>query len=135
VSISERIAAETNTAAALGDVVVLCAQEEVRDVIAYWLRHAPVRAFVADDGYHANRILQTLDSGVLITDRMIPPWPGLDTFMSIRARHPGLQIVFVDNGSNSDRILARVTGGATLLSRPLTRNAVIDVVSARKSHP
>jgi CheY-like chemotaxis protein len=115
------------------DVVILCAQEEVRDVLAYWFRSLPVETTVADDGYQASRVLENAQAALLVTDRVIPPWPGLATFMGLRARFPKLRIAFVENGNSADWILARVTGAGFLLSRPLTRQAVVDVLTQHQA--
>ena len=116
-----------------GDVIILCAEEEVRDVIAYWLTSQPARTFVADDGYHAARILNDGPCRWLVTDRVLPPWPGLDAFLDLRADHPRLRIAFVENGNLHDGILARVTGATALLKRPLTRQTVIDALAEPQS--
>ena len=116
-----------------GDVIILCAEEEVRDVIAYWLTSLPARTFVADDGYHAARILNDRSCQWLVTDRVLPPWPGLDTFLDLRADHPHLRIAFVESGNIHDGILARVTGATALLKRPLTRQTVIDALAEPQS--
>lgn len=115
-----------------GDVVVLCAEEEVRDVIDYWLSSLPARTVVAKDGYHAAKIMQG-GCRLLITDRVLPPWPGLDTFLTLRARHPCLRIAFVESGNLHDDILARVTGASLVLKRPLTRRAVIDGLASTEA--
>lgn len=115
------------------DVVILCAEEEVRDVIAYWLSTLPVRAFVAENGYQASEKLRDPACGLLITDRVLPPWPGLDVFIELRERNPNLQIAVVDNGSLNDQILASLTGANVLLPRPLTRQAVIDALARVES--
>jgi DNA-binding response OmpR family regulator len=112
-----------------GDVIILCVEEEVRDVIAYWLTSRPARTFVADDGYHAARILNGGLCRWLVTDRVLPPWPGLDTFLTLRAAHPNLRIAFVESDNIHDGILARVTGATTLLARPLTRQTLIDALA------
>jgi DNA-binding response OmpR family regulator len=84
---------------------------------------------VADDGYHAARIINDGPCRWLVTDRVLPPWPGLDTFLDLRADHPHLRIAFVENGNLHDGILARVTGATALLKRPLTRQTVIDALA------
>jgi hypothetical protein len=63
---------------------------------------------------------------LLITDRVLPPWPGLDTFRQLRAANPRLRIAFVDNGNADTWILARVTGATIRLPQPLTRRAVVE---------
>lgn len=110
------------------DIVVLCAEEEVRDVIGYWLSAQPVKVAVAADGHEAARALKQ-GARWLITDRVLPPWPGLDDFISLRGEYPDLQVVFVESGNLHDGILARVTGASALLPRPLTRQAVNRAIS------
>lgn len=111
-----------------GDIVVLCANEELRDAIAYWLSSQAAKTVIADDGYHAAKVLQ---NGCLwlVTDRVLPPWPGLDNFLSLRSTHPQLRIAFIENGNLDDRILARVTGASVLLRRPLSRKTVSDALA------
>jgi DNA-binding response OmpR family regulator len=111
-----------------GDIVILCAEEELRDAIAYWLSSRPAKAVVADDGYHAAKVLQN-GCQWLVTDRVLPPWPGLDNFLTLRSTHPHLRIAFIENGNLDDRILARVTGADVLLRRPLSRKTVSDALA------
>jgi DNA-binding NtrC family response regulator len=106
-------------------VVVLCAEEATRDVIGYWFSALPVRTFVTSDGHEANRLLADATCRLLVTDRVLPPWPGLKTFIHLREDNPNLRIAYVDDGSPNGAMLARVTGARTVLSKPLTREAVI----------
>jgi DNA-binding NtrC family response regulator len=109
-------------------VVVLCAEEELRDVLTYWFTSLPVRTVVAADGYEANKALKHIASGLIVTDRVLPPWPGLATFRDIRVANPRLRIAFVDDGSPDAAILARVTGATVVLQRPLTRQKVVEAL-------
>lgn len=120
---------------AVGDVVILCGEEEVRDVIAYWFTSLPAPTVVADDGHHANRILRERNCRLLVTDRVLPPWPGLDTFRSLRDRNPRLRVAYVDNGNIHDRILAGVVGATDYFSRPLTRRALIEALIRTDAAP
>ena len=106
-------------------VVILCAQEDLRDVIAYWFGSLPVVTSVAADGYDASKSLQGISDGLLITDRILPPWPGLDTFMQLRADNPRLRIAIIEDGTPNARILARLTGATAVLHRPLKRQQVL----------
>ncbi|MDI1346392.1 MAG: hypothetical protein PSV22_20175 [Pseudolabrys sp.] len=110
-----------------GEIVILCAEEEVRDVLAYWLGGSAC-AVVADDGYHAAKLLRN-GCRWLVTDRVLPPWPGLDTLIALRSNHPQLRIAFVESGNIHDGILARVTGATMLLQRPLTRQAISEALA------
>ena len=108
-------------------VVIVCAEEDVRDVVAHWLRLNGMDVVVAADGRQAARALKR-GSAWLITDRVLPPWPGLDPFLDLRSRYPKLNIIFIEGANVHDTILARVTGAGATLSRPLTRQAVVDAL-------
>jgi DNA-binding response OmpR family regulator len=109
-------------------VVILCAQEELRDVITYWFTSLSIRTYPTTDGYEAARILKTTTVGLLITDRVLPPWPGLDTFRQLQSANPRLRIAFVDDGSREGVILARITGATVVLTRPLSRRQVVEAL-------
>lgn len=117
------------------DAVILCADEGARGALAHWFASLPVHATVADDGYHASRLLQDRAYRLLITDRLLPPWPGLETFRALRERNPNLRIAFVESGSLDDRILARITGVTDFLPRPLKRDALIDMLTQKVPAP
>jgi DNA-binding response OmpR family regulator len=109
----------------LPTVVILCADRELREAIAYWFTSLSIPTFNTADGYEANVVLKAVDSGLLITDRMLPPWPGLDTFKQLTAANPRLRIAFVDDGSRNAAVLARLTGAHTILTRPLSAREVL----------
>ena len=109
-------------------VVILCAEEAVRAAIAYWATVMPVQTVVAEDGYQANRALRNSDCRLLVTDRVLPPWPGLDRFRDLRERIPALRIAFVEGVSHQDVSLARVAGVTHVIPRPLRRQAVVDAI-------
>jgi DNA-binding response OmpR family regulator len=110
------------------NVVILCADEATRAAIAYWSTPLPVRTLVAEDGYHANCILRAGGCRVMVTDRVLPPWPGLPTFRQLRDRNPRLRIAFVEAASKDEVALARVIGATDVLLRPLRRQAVVDTI-------
>jgi DNA-binding response OmpR family regulator len=114
-----------------GLVVILCGEEEVRDVLAYWLTALPVPTIVTADGRHADQILRDNPCKLLVTDRILPPWPGLETFRKLRDDNPQLRIAFVESGNLDERILARIVGVTDCLQRPLSRKAVIDTLIGR----
>lgn len=106
-------------------VVVLSSEEELRDVVVYWLQPLSVTAVAAADGYEANRVLRNVGAGLLITDRLLPPWPGLGTFRQLQSANPRLRIAYIDDGSWDGPILARLTGATVVLPRPLNRRQVV----------
>lgn len=109
-------------------VVILCADDEVRDVITYWFTSLSVRTYPTTDGYEAARILKTTAVGLLVTDRVLPPWPGLDTLRQLQSANPPLRIAVVDDGTRDGVILARISGATVVLTRPLSRLRVIEAL-------
>lgn len=116
------------TAAESPNVVVLCAEEELRDVIGYWFASLSIPTLATTNGYVANRILKSMTGGLLITDRTLPPWPGLDTFRQLLSANPQLRIAFIEDGSHDGAILARVAGATLVLARPLARQRVVEAL-------
>jgi CheY-like chemotaxis protein len=111
-----------NTAAG---VLILCADDASRDALAYWLRSANVATDVATNGYDASERLRSGAFRLLVTDRLLPPWPGLDAFVQLKQRLGGLRIAFVDDGVPDTIALARAAGADIILPRPLRRASVL----------
>ena len=109
-------------------MVVLSSEEALRDAVAYWFRSLSIPTVATADGYEANRVLKDGDAGLLITDRLLPPWPGLDTFRQLQSANPSLRIAYVDDGSWDGEILARIAGATVVLSRPLDRRRVLEAL-------
>jgi DNA-binding NtrC family response regulator len=109
-------------------VIVLSSEETLRDAIAYWFKSLSVPTVATADGYEANRALKDGSAGLLITDRLLPPWPGLDTFRELLAANPNLRVAYVDDGSWDGAILARIAGATVVLARPLDRRHVIEAL-------
>src|SRR3989304_7287249 len=61
----------------LVNVIVLCLDDEARETIANLFNPLPVRTFITNSGSHANRILNDVPCRPIVTDRLLPPWPGL----------------------------------------------------------
>jgi DNA-binding NtrC family response regulator len=109
-------------------VIVLSSEEALRDAVAYWFKALSIPTIATADGYEANRALKDGGAGLLITDRLLPPWPGLDTFRQLQAANPALRVAYVDDGSWDGAILARIAGATVVLPRPLDRRRVIQAL-------
>jgi DNA-binding response OmpR family regulator len=127
--------AKIESARELPTVLVLCAEQELRHMLIYWLTSLSARTFAAADGYEANIILKAMDSGLLITDRALPPWPGLDTFRQLQSVNARLRIALVDDGSLDGTLVARVTGANIVLTRPLSRRQVLGALDRSEFMP
>lgn len=109
-------------------MIVLSSEETLRDAVAYWFNSLSIPTIATADGYEANRALKDSGAGLLITDRLLPPWPGLDTFRELQAANPALRVAYVDDGSWDGAILARIAGASVVLPRPLDRRHVIEAL-------
>jgi CheY-like chemotaxis protein len=112
------------------DVLILCADESSRDALAYWLRSLNVAAEVAANGYEASERLRSKAFRLLVTDRLLPPWPGLDAFVRLKQRLTSLRIAFIDDGVPDTQALARAAGADIILPRPLRRASVLQALPA-----
>lgn len=111
------------------DVVVLCNDEAARDALAYWLSGAGLRARVARNGREARDLLRPL-TRLLITDRLLPPWPGLDTIISLKHELASLKVAFIDDGVPDTRALVLSAGADMILARPLRRALVLEAYAS-----
>ena len=75
-------------------VIVLSSEETLRDAVAYWFKTLSIPTIATADGYEANRALKDVGAGLLITDRLLPPWPGLGTFRELQAANPALRVAW-----------------------------------------
>lgn len=111
-------------------VVVLCADADQRETLAYWLGAAGTATGVALTGYDARAMLARDKARLLVTDRVLPPWPGLDTIVSLKQAYPLLKVAFIDDGLPDTPALVRSAGVDIILPRPLRRATVLDAFLA-----
>ena len=116
----------------ISEVVILCRDEEVRDMVVYWIASSGVMASVAKDGHDAARILRNGCARLLITDRMLPPWPGLGTFRDIKHRHHGLRIAVIEDPSREASVLGQRVGADMVLETPLRHADVLFLTALPK---
>ena len=116
-------------------VVVLCADGATRDVLAFWLRATGLNVATANNGAAARAHLDRASARLLITDRVLPPWPGLDTMVGLKQSRNGLTIAFLDDGLPDSRALARSAGADMVLPWPLRRANVIDACRTAEAIP
>lgn len=117
------------------DAVVLCAIEATRDVIAYWLSNLALRVLVTVEGQEADRAARKPLCRVLVTDRVLPPWPGMTEFHRLLSINPDLRILFVEDGNLHSTGIARICGVTDLLPRPLSRRNLLDAIERVPSAP
>ncbi|HRD76038.1 MAG TPA: hypothetical protein PK264_08865 [Hyphomicrobiaceae bacterium] len=66
---------------------------------------------------------------MLITDRLLPPWPGLDTIFGLKQSISGLTIAYLSDGAPDNRRLGLQAGADLILPNPLRRAHVLEAVA------
>jgi DNA-binding NtrC family response regulator len=79
-------------------VVILCLDERYRTTLVHWLRSCGMGVEIADDGSQAKVLLGAGSRDVLITDRVLPPWPGLPRLAALKRLRAHLRVVAIDKG-------------------------------------
>ncbi len=113
-------------------VAILVGDEPTRDLFACWLRDGGGTVAVLDDGDDILAALAAIDAGVVVTDRLYRIGAGQATLQEIRQRFPGIKVVVVPVRGYLDGDLERlawVVGADAVLSGPLSRKAVTQVLS------
>ena len=116
---------------AVGDtrVVVLCLDERYSTSLAHWLRSAGMGAEIAKSGSHAKAILGAGGKCVLVTDRVLPPWPGLPRLASLKRSSKHLRVVAIDKGDADSRYVALAAGADAVVSPPLRREEMMRAIA------
>jgi DNA-binding response OmpR family regulator len=109
-------------------VVILCLDERYRTTLAHWLRSGGMGVEMADDGSRAKVLLGAGSRDVLITDRVLPPWPGLPRLADLKRSSPWLCIVAIDKGDPDSRYVAFAAGADAVISPPLRRDEVMRAI-------
>jgi DNA-binding response OmpR family regulator len=110
-------------------VVVLCLDERYRTTLARWLLSDGMRVEIADGGRRAKELLGAGKRRVLlVTDRVLPPWPGLPRLAALKRSSAQLRIVAIDKGDSDSRYVAFAAGADAVISPPLRRDEVMRAI-------
>lgn len=109
-------------------MVILCLDERYRTTLAHWLRSDGMVVEIADDGSRAKELLGAGSREVLVTDRVLPPWPGLPRLATLKRMSGRLHIVAIDKGDPDSRYVAFAAGADAVVSPPLRRDEVMRAI-------
>ncbi len=109
--------------------VVLSTDAGVNERIAYWLSTARHATATARSGYAARSLIVEGTTRLLVTDRLLPPWPGLDTIFSLKQSVARLKVAFLGDGVPDNQRLALSAGADVILPYPLRRMHVLDAAA------
>jgi DNA-binding response OmpR family regulator len=110
-------------------IVLLCLDERYQTTLAHWLLSDGMRVEIADGGRRAKELLGAGKRRVLlVTDRVLPPWPGLPRLAALKRSSAQLRIVAIDKGDSDSRYVAFAAGADAVISPPLRRDEVMRAI-------
>ena len=116
------------TSGAIGTVLVVDDEPDVRTLVAEILRGAGYLVLVAPDGDAALALLERSPRiDLLVTDVVMPVMSGTDLAARVEERAPGTPVLFVSGFVPAGAAALR---GAPLLTKPLRRADLLDAVRA-----
>ena len=90
----------------------------------------------ADCGDGGLRLARDFDPEIVLTDIIMPGCEGIETIMTLKARHPHMRVIAMSGGGrvgNRDYLaLARDVGADAVLQKPFDADAILDMIQA---HP
>jgi DNA-binding NtrC family response regulator len=112
--------------------MMLCVNADVGRAIEHWLREGGAEVDTPKDGKKAARMLRQDRYHAFVTDRFLPPWPGLDALPILKRKHPDLRIIVVlQNAPVGMASVLRLAGADAVIEPPLRR---ADVFAALAPH-
>jgi DNA-binding response OmpR family regulator len=111
--------------------LLLCADEEVHDLVETWLMKVGVNVISADDGKNAESVISDQPIDFLIIDS--PPifLPDLPSLRLLKQKSRNLRVILVPTqGEIPDVSVARISGVDAVLTRPLRRAALLSALEA-----
>jgi DNA-binding response OmpR family regulator len=109
-----------------GRLLVLCADEEVGESAAYWGRALGFTVDTSSSGAQAARLLRTSCYWAILTDRCIPPWPGLGSIPKLKRRYPDIRIVvLLERGPIGIASVLRLAGADVVIEPPWRQAALL----------
>lgn len=102
--------------------LMLCADEEIHDLVAFWLTAAGIQVSSASDPKDAaNRILEE-EIELLVLDMLPIYLQGLPSLRRLKEEKPSLRVILIPRFDEKPEIgIARISGVDAVLARPLSK--------------
>ena len=110
--------------------LMLCVDTDVGRALAHWLRESGAEVDAPEDGKRAARMLRQQRYTVFVTDRFLPPWPGLDTLPLLKRKNPDLRVIVVLRSAPVGMAaVLRLAGIDAVIEPPLRRADICSAVT------
>ena len=101
-------------------IIVLVANTDLREAASYWSEALGFAVDAARNGAHAAKLLQEGAYQALVTDRFVPPWPGLESIPKLKRRYPSMRlVVLLKRGPIGIGSMLRVAGADAAIEPPV----------------
>ncbi len=106
----------------------------VRDALTLVLEAGGYDVRAAADGGSGLMLAEQFGPDIILTDIIMPGCEGIETILTLKARHPGIAVIAMSGGGrvgNRDYLeLAREVGADGILEKPFDADALLDMVQA-----
>jgi DNA-binding response OmpR family regulator len=110
-------------------LLVLVGDEDLREAIRYWSTDVGLSVDAVGSGSHATRQLRKYEYRAFVTDRVIPPWPGLHSLPKLKRVFPHLRIiVLLRRGPIGTSSLLRLAGADEVIEGPMRRATLMSAL-------
>jgi DNA-binding response OmpR family regulator len=107
-------------------IIVLVANHDLRDATSYWSEALGFAVDAARNGAHAAKLLQEGAYQALVTDRFVPPWPGLASIPRFTRLYPSTRlVVLLKRGPIGIGSMLRVAGADAVIEPPVRQAALV----------
>src|SRR5258708_14521063 len=117
----------------MASILLVDDDEQFRCMLSESLSRAGYEVTEARDGREATQCYRDHPCDLIITDLIMPEKEGLETIAELRRNHPDVKIIAISGGSRHgswDYLkMARAFAARQVLSKPFTRQEVLEVVT------
>jgi signal transduction histidine kinase/ActR/RegA family two-component response regulator len=108
-------------------ILVVEDDDEVRSLASEFLRSAGYSVLTAKDGVEALDVSERFGSSIqlLLTDVVMPKMRGTELAQKLKARLPGLRVVYLSGYLDQDTCSREILEKAVVLQKPFSRDALI----------
>jgi signal transduction histidine kinase/ActR/RegA family two-component response regulator len=108
-------------------VLVVEDEDEVRSLASEFLRSAGYSVLTAKDGVEALEISERLGGAIqlLLTDVVMPKMRGTELAQELKARLPGLRVVYMSGYLEQDTCSGEILEKAIVLQKPFSRDSLV----------
>ena len=110
--------------------LLLCADQEVHDLVDSWLTNAGATVISISSAEDAEKQILNRHAALLVLDTLPIYLPGLPSLRKLKRETPGLRVMLIPPvGEPCDVGLARISGVDAILSRPTSRAILLSAVA------